>query len=54
MMLWNYFACVLTDPGRVPADYRPDIDTEAHPNSLGKTFILFLFGSFLTHGHYRR
>ncbi|KII93606.1 hypothetical protein PLICRDRAFT_100276 [Plicaturopsis crispa FD-325 SS-3] len=24
MLLWNYYLCVVTDPGRVPASWRPD------------------------------
>ena len=29
-MLWSYFACILTDPGRVPEDFQPsgDLDGE--------------------------
>eukprot|EP00216_Chloropicon_sp_CCMP2111_P005202 CAMPEP_0198234728 /NCGR_PEP_ID=MMETSP1446-20131203/666_1 /TAXON_ID=1461542 ORGANISM="Unidentified sp, Strain CCMP2111" /NCGR_SAMPLE_ID=MMETSP1446 /ASSEMBLY_ACC=CAM_ASM_001112 /LENGTH=138 /DNA_ID=CAMNT_0043915549 /DNA_START=61 /DNA_END=478 /DNA_ORIENTATION=+ len=30
LMLWSYFACILTDPGRVPEDFQPsgDLDGE--------------------------
>lgn len=28
MLLWSYFAVVFTDPGRVPGNWRPNIDEE--------------------------
>ncbi|XP_062218974.1 probable protein S-acyltransferase 14 [Phragmites australis] len=28
MLLWSYFSVVFTDPGRVPPNWRPDIDEE--------------------------
>ena len=29
LMLWSYFACILTDPGRVPSDFQPDVEDES-------------------------
>jgi len=34
LMLWSYFAAILTDPGHVPDDFRPDIDPEEHPEAV--------------------
>ncbi|EIN13917.1 zf-DHHC-domain-containing protein [Punctularia strigosozonata HHB-11173 SS5] len=28
MLLWNYWLCVLTDPGQVPKDWQPDVQSE--------------------------
>ncbi|KAK9103303.1 hypothetical protein Sjap_020557 [Stephania japonica] len=28
MLLWSYFSCVLTDPGGVPVNWRPEMDEE--------------------------
>lgn len=29
MLLWSYFSAVLTDPGTVPANWRPNVDEES-------------------------
>ena len=35
MMLWSYFACVLTDPGTVPHGWQPFADRATSSGSLG-------------------
>ena len=35
LMLWSYFAAILTSPGHVPEDFRPDVDMEE--NNLNST-----------------
>ncbi|KAF8971687.1 DHHC palmitoyltransferase-domain-containing protein [Flammula alnicola] len=30
LLLWNYFLCVFTDPGRVPNGYKPDTHTDGY------------------------
>ncbi|KAF9469816.1 DHHC palmitoyltransferase-domain-containing protein [Collybia nuda] len=30
MLLWNYFLCVVTDPGRVPDDWKPDTHLDGY------------------------
>mmetsp|Transcript_34989 Transcript_34989/g.75763 ORF Transcript_34989/g.75763 Transcript_34989/m.75763 type:complete len:288 (-) Transcript_34989:369-1232(-) len=34
LMLWSYFAAILTDPGQVPEDFRPDVDPEENPEAI--------------------
>jgi len=36
LVLWTYFAAVLTDPGRVPPDWHPFLDEQVHPGLLNK------------------
>ncbi|KAF8899051.1 zf-DHHC-domain-containing protein [Infundibulicybe gibba] len=30
MLLWNYFLCVVTDPGQVPSNWEPDVDSDGY------------------------
>ncbi|QDZ17571.1 putative S-acyltransferase [Chloropicon primus] len=34
LMLWSYFAAILTCPGHVPDDFRPDVDPEENPEAM--------------------
>jgi len=34
LMLWSYFAAILTNPGVVPDDFRPIVDPEENPESM--------------------
>ena len=34
LMLWSYFAAILTDPGSVPEDFRPEVDPEENPEAV--------------------
>ena len=45
LVLWTYFAAVLTDPGRVPPDWHPFVDEQvgvcdAHEGCLSHTCTL--------------
>jgi len=31
LMLWSYFSAIMTSPGHVPEDFRPDVDPEMNP-----------------------
>lgn len=33
-MLWSYFSAILTDPGHVSDDFRPDVDPEENPEAV--------------------